>query len=153
MVLWCYRISWGCTIVVCVCMCACVLCCVVRTDSSLTEQTHTFYSTPLPLSIFYHVPNFSSRTYFTHAIILSKSVCVCARYGIRCVQCHINVYTTHIRATVTADANAKTKTVILKLNPWHFCRILCAEWCLQFRFQKVLGVNDHAHKMPNELWW
>lgn len=57
--------------------------CCVRTDSSLSliKQTHTFYSTPLLLYIFYHVPNFSSRTYFTHAIIPSKSMCASVFYS------------------------------------------------------------------------
>lgn len=92
----------------------------------IVDRTNTLFIQHHCLYIFYHVPNFSSRTYFTHAIIPSKSVCVCmcvVRATVYVAQCHMKTYTL-IRATVTTDANAKTKTVILKLNPWHFCRIL-----------------------------
>lgn len=91
--------------------------CAVRTDSSLIEQTHFLFNTIA--SIYFTTYQTFHHVHTLHMQLFHPKVCVCmcgVRAPVYVAQCHIKTYTL-IRATVTTDANAKTKTVILKLNP------------------------------------
>lgn len=91
--------------------------CAVRTDSSLIEQTHFLFNTIA--SIYFTTYQTFHHVHTLHMQLFHPKVCVCmcvVRATVYVAQCHMKTYTL-IRATVTTDANAKTKTVILKLNP------------------------------------
>lgn len=88
------------------------------------------------LCIFRHVPNFSSRTHFTHAIIPTKK---CALPCSVCVQCLVYAYISGIGDS-QRDAGRTNKTVILKLNLGHF-------------YHRMIFALQISKSARYKLWW